>query len=116
MSRIDNPLNLIFLAPNGKIPSSSAANTMLRTALKRIGASKTITFHSLRHTHASYLIYKGVSIYSQRLGHANYTITMNVYSHMLHEMETAENAKLVSALDSLDGALYRKRKSLSSKG
>ncbi|WP_141374068.1 tyrosine-type recombinase/integrase [Levilactobacillus brevis] len=34
---------------------------------------KNITFHGLRHTHASYLIYKGVSIYYifQRLGHAN---------------------------------------------
>jgi len=104
--KIDNPLNLIFMGPNGKVPSSNAANNMLHTALKNINASKDITFHGLRHTHASYLIYKGVSIYyiSQRLGHANYTITMNIYSHMLHEMETAENAKLISALDSLNGA------------
>ncbi|STX19316.1 site-specific integrase [Levilactobacillus brevis] len=103
---INNPLDLIFMGPNGKVPSSNAANNMLHTALKNINASKDITFHGLRHTHASYLIYKGVSIYyiSQRLGHANYTITMNIYSHMLHEMESAENSKLVAALNDLNGA------------
>ncbi|WP_347786942.1 tyrosine-type recombinase/integrase [Levilactobacillus brevis] len=102
---MSNPLDLIFMGPNGKVPSATAANNMLHTALKKIHASKDITFHGLRHTHASYLIYKGVSIYyiSQRLGHANYTITMNIYSHMLHEMEKAENSKLVKALDELDG-------------
>lgn len=115
---MSNPLDLIFMGPNGKVPSATAANNMLHAALKKIHASKDITFHGLRHTHASYLIYKGVSIYyiSQRLGHANYTITMNIYSHMLHEMEKAENSKLVKALDELDGtrkhpdeSLIRKR-------
>ncbi|MEN2361518.1 tyrosine-type recombinase/integrase [Levilactobacillus brevis] len=97
---------MIFMGPNGKVPSSNAANNMLHTALKNINASKDITFHGLRHTHASYLIYKGVSIYYifQRLGHANYTITMNIYSHMLHEMESVENSKLVAALNDLNGA------------
>lgn len=114
---VNNPLDLIFMGPNGKVPSSNAANNMLHTALKNINASKDITFHGLRHTHASYLIYKGVSIYyiSQRLGHTNYTITMNIYSHMLHEMEAAENSKLIAALDELNGALSRIVKSPSRK-
>lgn len=104
--------NLIFIRKNGKVPSSNASNNMLHTALKKIGAKKDITFHGLRHTHASYLIYKGVSIYyiSERLGHANYTITMNIYSHIIHEMETAENSKLVRALDELNGAFLKSRK------
>jgi len=111
---LDNPSNLIFVGKNGKVPSSNASNNMLHTALKKIHAKKDITFHGLRHTHASYLIYKGVSIYyiSERLGHASYTITMNIYSHILHEMEQAENSKLVKALDDLSGAFSGPRKSL----
>lgn len=40
-------------------------------------------FHSLRHTHATYLIESGVNIKAlqERLGHANVTVTMNRYVH-----------------------------------
>lgn len=104
MLDLSNTKDLLFVRSNGKIPSSNASNNMLRTALKKIKSKKIITFHGLRHTHASYLLYKGVSIYyiSERLGHASYTVTMNIYSHVLHEMEQAENKKLVKALDELD--------------
>jgi len=45
-----------------------------------------ITLHSLRHTHASMLIAAGVDILtiSRRLGHANPTITLSVYGHLIH--------------------------------
>ena len=45
-----------------------------------------ITLHSLRHTHASVLIASGMDILtiSRRLGHANPTITLNVYGHLIH--------------------------------
>lgn len=43
--------------------------------------------YSLRHTHASYLISKGIPIeyISKRLGHANISITLNTYTHVLEE-------------------------------
>lgn len=45
-----------------------------------------LTFHSLRHTFASWLVQKGVSIYevSKLLGHSNITVT-EIYSHLRAE-------------------------------
>ena len=59
-----------------------------------------ITVHGLRHSHASYLLYKGVSInyVSARLGHANTAITQLVYAHMLPEEQTNEAEKAVELL------------------
>nr|WP_243673758.1 tyrosine-type recombinase/integrase [Lactiplantibacillus plantarum] len=63
----------------------------------------------MRHTHASYLIYKGVSIYyiSERLGHSNYSTTIRVYSHLLREMEKKETSKALVALSSMDGLVHK---------
>lgn len=59
-----------------------------------------ITIHGLRHSHASYLLYKGVSInyVSARLGHANTSITQKVYAHMLKEEKTREQDKTIEIL------------------
>ncbi|MBF7127591.1 tyrosine-type recombinase/integrase [Pediococcus pentosaceus] len=59
-----------------------------------------ITIHGLRHSHASYLLYKGVSInyVSARLGHANTSITQKVYAHMLKEEKTREQDKTIKVL------------------
>ena len=48
-----------------------------------------IKFHDLRHTHASLLLYKGIDIktISERLGHANISTTMNVYTHVMRELD-----------------------------
>ena len=44
-----------------------------------------VTLHTLRHTHASQLIRAGVDILtvSRRLGHANATVTLNTYGHLI---------------------------------
>jgi integrase len=44
----------------------------------------TIRLHDLRHTHASLLLADGVpvKVVSERLGHANATITLTVYQHV----------------------------------
>ncbi len=43
-----------------------------------------IRLHDLRHTHATLLLADGVpvKVVSERLGHANATITLTVYQHM----------------------------------
>lgn len=48
-----------------------------------------ISFHDLRHTHASLLLYKGIDIktISERLGHSNIGTTMNIYTHVMHELD-----------------------------
>jgi integrase len=62
-----------------------------------------VTFHGLRHTHASQLIAAGVDIVtvSKRLGHAKPSITLQVYAHMFKTDDSkaalAINAALASA-------------------
>lgn len=63
-----------------------------------------ITLHGLRHTHASLLLYNGVSIASvaKRLGHSNTTTTQNTYLHIVQELENQDNNKMMGALANLN--------------
>jgi integrase len=48
-----------------------------------------ITFHGLRHTCATLLLQAGtpVHVVSERLGHAKVSMTMEVYAHVLPDMQ-----------------------------
>lgn len=48
-----------------------------------------ISFHDLRHTHATTLLLLGENpkVVSERLGHANVGITLDTYSHVLPDMQ-----------------------------
>ncbi|KRO26089.1 tyrosine-type recombinase/integrase [Lactiplantibacillus fabifermentans] len=60
---LKNDLQLIFIGIHSPdVPNDNAVNKLLRAAHQKLGI-KTITFHGLRHTHASYLIYKKISIW-----------------------------------------------------
>jgi integrase len=58
-----------------------------RTALKL----PAVSFHAFRHTHASILLCRGVDVLtvSRRLGHANASITLNVYGHLIEGADAA---------------------------
>ncbi|MFB0972099.1 MAG: tyrosine-type recombinase/integrase [Neofamilia sp.] len=59
-----------------------------------------ITIHSLRHTHASLLLFAGVSIASvaTRLGHSSMTTTQETYLHIIQELENQDNEKIMKHL------------------
>jgi integrase len=65
--------------------SSRVAEIMAKAGLRGV------SLHSLRHGHASQLLSDGVPIptVSKRLGHANPTITLKLYSHALESDELA---------------------------
>ena len=62
-----------------------------------------ISIHGLRHTHASLLLYEGVSIASvaKRLGHSNTTTTQETYIHIIRELENKDNDKILHHLSQL---------------
>ncbi len=62
-----------------------------------------ISIHGLRHTHASLLLFAGVSIASvaKRLGHASMTTTQKTYLHIIHELENKDIDLVMRALSSL---------------
>lgn len=51
-----------------------------------------ISVHGLRHTHASLLLFAGVSIASvaRRLGHSSMTTTQKTYLHIIQELESKD--------------------------
>ena len=65
----------IFVKNNDKIYNSTVNGVLFRLCKK--ADIPTISIHGLRHTHASLLLYAGVSIASvaRRLGHASMTTT-----------------------------------------
>lgn len=50
---------------------------------------KQITFHALRHTHATLLIFNGenIKVVSERLGHKSITETLDTYTHVMDDMK-----------------------------
>jgi integrase len=59
-----------------------------------------VRFHDLRHTHATLLIQQGIhpKVISERLGHTTIAITMDLYSHVMPNMQKEAVQKLDSLL------------------
>jgi len=59
-----------------------------------------ITFHALRHTHASALIDAGVDIVTiaKRLGHSSPNITLGTYAHFFRQRDDKAAAAINDAL------------------
>lgn len=62
-----------------------------------------ISIHGLRHTHASVLLFAGVSIASvaRRLGHSSMTTTQKTYLHIIQELENKDIDLMMRSLSSL---------------
>ena len=80
--------------------TNNGVKKTLDNALKKANIERKIRFHSLRHTHASILLSQGVQVVSvsKRLGHANPTVTMQTYAHVIKELEVSDNEKIINIL------------------
>lgn len=81
---------------------NSTANNRLKTLCKKAEVP-VISIHGLRHTHASLLIFAGVSVASvaKRLGHSSVTTTQETYLHIIQELENQDNDKIMQYLSML---------------
>lgn len=91
----------IFVTP-GKAIYNATINDVLERYCKAAGVP-VITIHGLRHTHASILLYQGVSIASvaRRLGHASIHTTQKTYIHIIQELENADVDLVIRSLSNL---------------
>ena len=66
----------------------SAAFSALRDSL---GLPKRLTFHGLRHTHATWLLTSGVDAktVSERMGHSDVATTLRIYAHVMPGRDAA---------------------------
>ncbi len=91
---------LVFPSEVGTPLSARNLQRHFKGALKRVGLPGTTRFHDLRHTCATLLLKQGVHVkYVQELlGHADISLTLNVYSHVLPDMGDATAGAMDDAL------------------
>ncbi|PYF42175.1 site-specific integrase [Metamycoplasma alkalescens] len=91
----------IFILKN-KIYNSTI-NDILERKCKKANIP-IISVHGLRHTHASILLYAGVSIASvaKRLGHASMNTTEKIYLHIINELENKDIDLVMRSVSSLN--------------
>ncbi len=78
----------VFPDSDGMPLSPDTASHAFARTVKRLGLPQ-VRFHDLRHTHATIMLKQGVhpKIVSERLGHASVNITLDIYSHVLPNMQ-----------------------------
>lgn len=91
----------IFIKDNKKVYNSTV-NDILERHCKKSNIP-VISVHGLRHTHASLLLFAGVSIASvaRRLGHSSMTTTQKTYLHIIHELENQDVDLVMRSLSNL---------------
>lgn len=90
----------IFIS--GKVYNSTI-NDILERHCRAVGVP-VISIHGLRHTHASILLFAGVSTASvaRRLGHSSMTTTQKTYLHIIHELENKDIDLIMRSLAGLN--------------
>lgn len=100
----ENIHKLVFYNPASKykVFSNTGVNKALKKLLNELNIEP-ISIHGLRHTHASILFYKGISIQyiSERLGHADVDTTIRVYTHLISELRKADEENTIKILAAL---------------
>ncbi len=85
-----DPDQPIFLSNNESVYNSTINDLLARRCHE--AQIPVISIHGLRHTHASVLLFAGVSIASvaRRLGHASISTTQKTYLHIIRELENQD--------------------------
>jgi integrase len=91
---------LVFPSEVGTPMSGRNLYRAFKIRVKRASLPQTLRFHDLRHTCATLLLRQGINpkFVQELLGHADISLTLNTYSHVLPDMGDA-------AADGMDAAL-----------
>ena len=94
------PDDALLFADIEGAPFSATQSAQLGDFAASVGLPD-VTFHALRHTHASQLIDAGVDIVtiSKRLGHAKPDITLRIYAHLFRK----DDGKAAAAINAILG-------------
>lgn len=90
--------DLVFPYEDGSPWHPQSVQWYFKRLARRIGLD--ITFHGLRHSHATHLLRAGIhpKIASGRLGHSTIGITMDLYSHLLADAQSEAAEKIDAAI------------------
>jgi integrase len=92
--------DLVFPSTAGTPISGGNLTRAFKAVLKRADLPSGTRFHDLRHTCATLLLRQGVNpkYVQELLGHADISLTLNVYSHVLPDMGDAAAGAMDAAL------------------
>ncbi len=93
--------NLVFPSATGALFNpSNLRNRSFKRVKARSGVREDLRFHDLRHTCATLLLSRNVNVkvVSEMLGHASIRITLDIYSHVLPDMQDKATEAMESAL------------------
>lgn len=92
--------DLVFTNPTGGPLHPNSLALRFRQLINRAGVPP-IRFHDLRHTCASLMLSQGEhpKVVQERLGHADISMTMNLYSHVAVDMQRQAADRLDAALE-----------------
>jgi len=79
----------VICRKDGRPFSASTLQSVFKRLLKEAGISEDTRIHDLKHTSATLQLRAGVAmkVVSQRLGHSSIVITMDLYGHVLDDMQ-----------------------------
>lgn len=92
----------IFVDEAGSPLKRDVLRRVFKEALATAGLPKNIRLHDLRHTSATLLLKAGenIKVVSERLGHANVSITLEIYAHVLPGMQRDAANRMEELLNS----------------
>lgn len=104
------PSELIWSQENGEPVKYTSLETPFKKMLIRIGCTKELSIHSLRHTGISFALRHGANIaaVSKNAGHTSIAITQEIYQHILQREKD-------EAVDLAEAALEKLRWSMEGK-
>lgn len=78
-------LTPLFCHADGSVFKPSQLTDAFSALVKKLGLEKGTHLHTLRHTHATYLLEQGenIRVVQERLGHARVQTTLELYGHVL---------------------------------
>lgn len=96
-------LDLVCTTTIGGMIKPTYLRTVFNRTVEKSGV-KRISFHGLRHTHATLLLKDGVhpKVVQERLGHRSVEMTLDIYSHVIPGIQEI-------AATSIQKSLYRKK-------
>lgn len=96
---------MICCTKSQKIVRPSRVSAVFSEICESLGFPKGAKFHTLRHTHATYLLFNGANMkdIQERLGHANITTTLQLYSHILPGRDAQAAGIFSDVVDGITG-------------